>query len=298
LVFDPTPELTAPAPVASGQVTQKVTAFADCAGALYVSVNTVLYRRNDGSLPAGAARWVPLYDEGPAASHNSGLRGLTCVGHDGSPSLLAATEGNGDVYRFDHLPAGALDGGVTPGPGTTSNGLSPVLEFEPVTALRQMLAAQGTAVPAAGRGAIGYVIDAYNNFESVRIGGLTRQLFGIEHAYLGGCPSTRVCGPSAFGTATFDAAACFALRTDRGPSPTYSLHCLGGPDFTLASMPGTPIRSGQAFVSIRTIEPSPFGDSRVYFGGYDCNFYPADGTAWIATATLEALGDQPKGVMS
>jgi hypothetical protein len=50
-----------------------------------------------------------------------------------------------------------------------------------------------------------------------------------------------------------------------------------------------PIRAGQAFVSIRTVEPSPFGDRRLYEGGYDCNFYPADGTAWIATATFSAL---------
>ena len=42
-------------------------------------------------------------------------------------------------------------------------------------------------------------------------------------------------------------------------------------------------------MSIRTIVPSPFGDSRLYFGGYDCNFYPADGTAWIATSPLDAL---------
>ncbi len=33
-----------------------------------------------------------------------------------------------------------------------------------------------------------------------------------------------------------------------------------------------PVRSGQAFVSIRSILPSPFGDGRIYYGGYDCNF--------------------------
>jgi hypothetical protein len=50
-----------------------------------------------------------------------------------------------------------------------------------------------------------------------------------------------------------------------------------------------PIRSGQAFVSIRSIVPSPFADGRVYYGGYDCNFYPADGTAWVATSTVSSL---------
>ena len=138
---------------------------------------------------------------------------------------------------------------------------------------------------------IDYVIAAYNNgdFQTIKVGGGDRQAFGFEWAYLGGCPATRTCGPTAFGAATFDAAACFAVRTDQGPSPTYVLRCLSGPQFKLSAKPGKPIRSGQAFVSIRTIVPSPFGDGRLYYGGYDCNFYPADGTAWIATSTLSAL---------
>ena len=56
-----------------------------------------------------------------------------------------------------------------------------------------------------------------------------------------------------------------------------------------AAQVSKPIRSGQAFVSIRSIVPSPFADGRIYYGGYDCNFYPADGTAWVATSTLSSL---------
>ncbi len=84
------------------------------------------------------------------------------------------------------------------------------------------------------------------------------------------------CGPTAFGAVNFDAAACVAFRTDHGPSPTYPLRCLSGLDFMLSAKAGNPIRSGQAFVSIRTIAPSPFADDRLYYGGYDCNFYPAE----------------------
>jgi hypothetical protein len=153
--------------------------------------------------------------------------------------------------------------------------------------LRQMLAAQRTEVPTSGKGEIDYVIAAYNNFATVKVGAVERQFFGIEHAYLGGCPSTRVCGPTAYKVATFDAAACFAVRTD-GRAPAYTLHCLGGPDFELSGTVGKPIRYRQAFVSIRTISPSPF-DDRIYYGGYDCNFYPADGTAWVASSTVDAL---------
>jgi hypothetical protein len=32
-----------------------------------------------------------------------------------------------------------------------------------------------------------------------------------------------------------------------------------------------------------------FDDGRLYYGGYDSNSYPADGTAWVASSTPEAL---------
>ena len=58
----------------------------------------------------------------------------------------------------------------------------------------------------------------------------------------------------------------------------------------------TPIVNGEAFVSIRSIAASPFGDQRLWFAGYDCNFAPADGTAWTASAPLASIDpghDQP-----
>lgn len=295
LVFSPAPELTAAAPGSIGQKTQKVTAFADCGGALYVTINTRLYRRNDGALPAGAARWALIYAEPPVSSFNSGLRGLTCVTHDGAPALLLSTEGTGNVYRLDHLPRGRLTApapSAPPGPGQTAAGLTLTLDFSPIPAIRQMLASDGVHVPAAGSGSVGYVIAAYNNFTTIDTPDGPRQVFGFEWGYQGSCPAARTCGPVAFGNYTFDAAACFAIRDDNGPTPGYALRCLSGPDFKPAR-PGTlgqgmPIRSGQAFVSIRSITLSPFGDDRVYFSGYDCNFYPADGTAWIASSPLSA----------
>ncbi len=280
LVFDPVPELIAAAPGSPGLRTQKATGFADCAGALYVTIDTKLFRRNDGPLPARAGRWTLLYQGPPAGAHNSGLRGLSCVTGEGAPFLLVSTEGTGNVYRLDHLPEGQVD---------APDSLVATMEFSPVSAIRRMLGAQGTSVPAKGKGAIDYVIAAYNNFTTVDVGGVTRQAFGFEWAYLGGCPPTRTCGPSAFGAATFDAAACFAVRTEHGPSPAYALRCLSGPEFTAVAHGAPPIRSGQAFVSIRTMAASPFHDGRLYYGGYDCNFYPADGTAWIASSTLSAL---------
>ena len=281
LVFDPKPELVAAPPGSPGLKSQKVTAFADCGGALYVTINTRLYRRNDGALPSGMPRWALVYQEPPVGAFNSGLRGLTCVAHRGSPALVASTEGNGDIYRFDHLPHGRLDDAATPRrPGR----LSPTLELSPVPAIRAMLAAQGTPVPTSGRGSVAYVIAAYNNFEPITVGGADEHTFGFEWGYQGACPPTRHCGPKALGAVTFDAAACFGVRADQGRAPTYGLHCLSGRDF-MPTATTSPIRAGQAFVSIRSIEPSPFGDGLIYYGGYDCNFFPADGTAWVARSS-------------
>ena len=290
LVFDPTPELTIASASSAGTTAGKVTGFAGCAGALYATINTRLYRRTNGDLPPGAARWVLLYQEPPVGPHNSGLRGLTCVSHDGSPALLLSTEGNGDVYRFDHLPAGQLDGSDRAFPGAGASGLVPIREFSPILAIRHMLGSEGYDVPASGKRSIVYVIAAYNNFTTITTGTITVQVFGFEWAYAGSCLPGRVCGPTSHHAAAFDAAACFAIRAERGDSPpAYGLRCLSGPKFTLASQPTTPIRNGQAFVSIRTIAPSPFSHDQLFYGGYDCNFYPANGTAWIASSTLSAI---------
>lgn len=291
LVFNAQPELTVAPPGSPGAVTQKVTGFADCSGALYSTINTTLYRRNDGTLPAGVPRWVAVYRAPPVGPHNSGLRGITCLTYAGAPSLLLSTEGNGNVYRFDHLPAGQLPASVTPRPGAVTDGLVQTLEFQPIPAIRQMLAAQGTTIPTAGRGSIAYVIAAYNNddFQTVRAGGVARQLFGFEWGYQGVCPATQRCGPIASGIVHFNSAACFAIRTDRTTSPSYALRCLSGATLTPSARVSRPIRSGQAFVSIRSIVPSPFVEGQLYYGGYDCNFYPADGTAWVAASALSSL---------
>lgn len=276
LVFSPVPELSAPPPASPGLKTQKVTGFTTCAGSLYVSINTGLYRRNDGRLPAGTPRWSLVYREPPVGAFNSGLRGLSCATDDGRPALLFSTEGNGDVYHLGPLPEGPSAGGrALP---------APVLELSPAAAIGRMLAREGTAVPSSGPGSISYVIAAYNDFETVRLGGAPRQLFGLEWNYAGGCPATRTCAPSGF-----DASACFAVRTSRGTSVTYALRCLAGPRFTPAARQPSPVRDGQAFVSIRTIVPSPFGDGRIYYGGYDCDFHPADGAAWVGSSTRAAL---------
>jgi hypothetical protein len=284
LVFNPEPELSGATPGSRGLKTQKVTGFADCAGALYVTINTKMFRRNDGALPSGLPRWTLVDQEPPVGPFNSGLRGISCITHDGSPSLLFSTEGSGDVYRLDGLPTGQLPSAHTVRLSRPYPGMASTLEFTPDTAIRHMLAAQGTTVPATGPGSIDYVIAAYNNFETMTIDGSVRQVFGLEFGFSGGCPATQICAPSGF-----DASACFAVRTASDGEPSFALRCLSGPQFMPSKKQPSPVRSGQAFVSIRTIKPSPFGDDRIYYGGYDNDFHPADGAAWIASSTSAAL---------
>jgi hypothetical protein len=81
LVFNPVPELSGATPGSPGLKTQKVTGFADCGAALYVTINTKLFRRNDGSLPTGVPRWTLVDQEPPVGPFNSGLRGISCVSH-------------------------------------------------------------------------------------------------------------------------------------------------------------------------------------------------------------------------
>ena len=135
---------------------------------------------------------------------NSGLRGISCVSHGrGHPHCSFLTEGTGDVYRLDHLPTGQL-----PDTGTVSlshpyPGMVSTLEFTPATAIRHLLATEGTTVPATGRGSIDYVIAAYNNFETMQINGSTRQLFGLEFGFSAGRPKAQICAPSGFDAPRF-----------------------------------------------------------------------------------------------
>ena len=206
------------------------------------------------------------------------------------------------MYRFDDLPRGQLQPPCARAPDRSPDGLVQTLEFRPVPAIRQMLATQGRVLPATGQGSIVYVIAAYNNgdFQTIKMGGVDRQVFGFEWGYLGSCPTMENCGPIASGTVHFNASACFAIRTDQGNRRPIRCVVSGGATMPPSSQVSKPIRSGQAFVSIRSIVPATFADGQIYFGGYDCNFYPADGTAWVASSSVGALdltlsskGDQP-----
>jgi hypothetical protein len=80
-----------------------------------------------------------------------------------------------------------------------------------------------------------------------------------------------------------------ASRADQGQSPTHKLRASAGQH--LRHRPRCPNQSAQAKPScpIRSILSPPFVGGRIYYGGYDCNFYPADRTARVASSTLGCL---------
>jgi len=54
-----------------------------------VTIKTKVFRRHDGPLAAGAPRWDLVYEAPPVGSGNSGLRGLSCIDHLGTPAFVA-----------------------------------------------------------------------------------------------------------------------------------------------------------------------------------------------------------------
>ncbi len=103
LVFDPTPELVAEAPGAAGSTTQKVTVH-KCGGALYVSISTKLFRRNDGTLSPGVPRWALVYQEPRAAKSECAAR---VVAHDGIAVSSAVDGGHWRPVPVRQSPTGA-----------------------------------------------------------------------------------------------------------------------------------------------------------------------------------------------
>jgi hypothetical protein len=67
-----------------------------------------------------------------------------------------------------------------------------------------------------------------------------------------------------------------AAGTAAPPSTSVAVPALREP---LTTDPASPV----------AIAASPFSSDQVFYGGYDCNFYPADGTAWVASSTVTAI---------
>ena len=118
-----------------------------------------------------------------------------------------------------------------------------------------MLASEGTTVPATGKGSIEYVIAAYNNFTTVKIGGSRATGLRLRMGLFRRLSCHQNVRPPGLWGIDFDAAACFAVRTDAWCG--VSLRCLSGRTSHCPGDAGKRIRSGQAFVSIRTITPPP-----------------------------------------
>ena len=131
-----------------------------------------------------------------------------------------------------------------------AGGLVQTAEFPPIPAIRRMLATQGTTVPATGAGSIDYVIAAYNNFETDEVGGVERQLFGFEWALSRVLPADAdLRMPRPFFRCSGVLRRPYRSRTVARPMSCVASAARVHP---LRHQVSNPIRSGQAFVSIRT----------------------------------------------
>jgi hypothetical protein len=266
------PELVAP----GAGLDQKVTGFASCGGAAWVTVRGTLYRRrpDGGTDAATGGPWQPLWTVAVANPDNSGLRGVSCITHDGAPAILLGVEGSGEILRFEAVDRLGPVAAVTP--------LHPVLDLDTRALIDRTLRTWGHDVPSSGRGAVGYTIPAYNEFTDVGDGVV---LAGVEWSYdLGGCPTTRRCQPQR----TFDAQACVLRRAgDRG-TPNWELRCLATPPDSPIPVPD-PVTPGAAIVAVRAMQAAPWSPDELWLVGYDANFVPSIGTGWSARLPLASL---------
>jgi hypothetical protein len=272
--WSPTPELV----VGGAGLDQKVTGFASCGGAAWTTVRGTLYRRRtDGGIdPATGGPWQPAWSVEVANPDNSGLRGVTCIEHDGAPAILVGVEGSGEIVRFDGVDR--LRSSIEAAP------LVPVPELDTRALIDSTLREWGHDVPAAGSGAVGYTIPAYNDFTGIGGGVIAT---GVEWSYeAGACPSSRRCQPER----TFDAQACLLRRGggDGTSAPRWELRCLAVPADSPNPIP-VPVPPGAAFVAVRSLLPLPWDANAIGLAGYDSNFVTSDGTGWIGVVSAGDL---------
>lgn len=256
-VFEPGAELANPV---TGRG-NRFMSMAVCAGGVYATREGELFRRTEAA--DAVDRWE-LFDVFDTGGGGSGLRGLTCVEHEGGPALLVAIEGPGVVLRYAPLPDPSSVGAEAP---------EEVIELDPHLAIAEALERESCEAPPPIR----FVLPAYSDMPELAPG--VRSI-GLEFNYEGVLADPSLCPRGRACQGVFDAGACFFVRDARGTSPVYSFHCLSGPDFDLRP-DGYPTTHGEAFIATRTIVRSPF-DGRVFLGGYDANSQPASGSAWIA----------------
>ncbi len=234
-----------------GPVRIRPMSFAEANGVLYASAGTSVYRRLDGSSPT----WEKVYSDNTREQWElGGIRGLTAV---------PAPDGRGQSLLFSHTdriiridPAG---------------GHKATVELR----IREILQrAWGMPVP-------GAIIAAYSDFLPLKnpATGKTVYLAGVQaRVERGGRNKKKYREDTFFG---WYAGGAYLVREAPG---NWRLKEVNG-----RWAPGKP-----KLVAPRTYAISPFPAERgrwVYFGGFDCNFFPARDTAWVFRAPIETVLD-------
>lgn len=259
-----------PAPEPGTTTGTRILSIVEANDSLFVSEGTRILRRIDGPSP----RYVQIADlsgEVPSGTDRAtfqsigGIRGLSTIDGPvlGKQSLIfmwhpGPRSSMGCVERLDPQPDGSY------------------------TRVREACLAEQIRTHIGGA-PVSYVLGAYNNFMPLRDPKSNEPVYvvGLEARILtdGGRFEPLTAHNMRNAESGFYAGAMYALRDAQG---RWRVGEVNG-----KYQPGQP-----ELVSVYDIALSPFGESgrqRIYFAGYDPNFFPSSDTAWVYSTDLANL---------
>jgi len=240
-------------------------AMVEANGKLYMSSAGWILQRVDGPKPV----WKVVVDvtsfrtDGKLHEAVGGIRGLTAVPTPGRPgsSILFCWNPNSEsrswILRID--------------PAEDGESMKPPVEETAITKLAQQYL---------GVKELSYTLAAYNDMLETRLGPSACNLIGFQVcAYGAGMARVTMDPHQTKPKHGFWAGGGFAIR--KGPGE-YEVMEVGGPR-------ASPKQVKPVLTAVRCYANSPFPEEPgvVYFGGYDCNSFPSQHTAWIYKGKLE-----------
>jgi len=249
--------------------------LAKLGGRLYISAGSLILRRNDGPSPTWTTVFDMLvHDKVTVDESIGGIRGLSPIDHRGGQSLIfawcATPVSPSCINRLD--PDGA--------------GFKMTTEACVKTEVRKSLKAEAAKNLKDYEPLIGFSIAAYNDVLKVPWMGRHYALIGFEVMFHHWTGAENALTPYQIRDKKtnlgFYAGAGYLIRKS---AEKYELREVGGKR--------RPWNVDPTLVATRCYARSPFGDSGIFFGGHDSNYFPANDTAWIAYGTAEAAYAAP-----
>uniref|UniRef100_A0A7S4U9Z5 Uncharacterized protein n=1 Tax=Alexandrium monilatum TaxID=311494 RepID=A0A7S4U9Z5_9DINO len=239
-------------------------ALAVANGKLYMSSAGWVLQRVDGPEP----HWKVVVDvtslrptDGKLMQAVGGIRGLSAV---------PAPGGSGSSLLFCWNPNASSRSWILRADFEQGEDSPKVVEETAITQLAKHYLGQGT---------LSYTLAAYNDIMEAPWGDGTCHLIGFETVVHGaGMKSVPLDPRQTSAKHGFWAGGGFVVRKGAGD---FEVMEVGGPR-------SSPAQADPALTAVRCYKNSPFPEEAgtVYFGGYDCNSFPSDDTAWIYKGRL------------